>query len=131
MLVLGSNWAYVTFPGIAFLFSGRARIDTPIPAVEADVVFRNVFESRVIGIVNNGFVHVICEGVVEEMIVIPAAAFIADTPIPKSIVDAPIKSNVLAPIAFVLKKAAPPQPQYPGVQRKPTSGARTQVPGTQ
>ena len=111
MLVLGSNWTYVPFPAIAFFFSRRTHIDTAVPAVVADPVFRDVFDSCVTGVVNDRFVYVIYVCVVVKTIVIPAAAFVAVTPIAKSIVDAAIKSNVRAPIAFVPEEgAASPTP---------------------
>ena len=111
MLVLGSNWTYVAFPAIVFFFSRRTRIDTAVPAVVADSVFRDVFDSCVIGVMNHRFVHVIYVRIVVKMIMIPAAAFVAVTPIAKSIVDATIKSNVRAPIAFMPEEgAAAPAP---------------------
>ena len=71
MLVLGNNWTYVAFPAIAFFFSRRTHIDTAVPAIVADPVFRDVFDSCVIGVVNNRFVHVIYACVVVKTIVIP------------------------------------------------------------
>ena len=73
MLVLGSNWTYVAFPAITFFFSRRTHIDTAVPAIVADPVFRDVFDSCVIGVVNDRFVHVIYVCVVVKTIVIPAS----------------------------------------------------------
>ena len=73
MLVLGSNWTYVAFPAIAFFFSRRTHIDTAVPAIVADPVFRDVFDSCVIGIVNDRFVYVIYVCVVIKTIMIPAS----------------------------------------------------------
>jgi len=71
MLVLGSNWTYVAFPAITFFFSRRTHIDTAVPAIVADSVFRDVFDSCVIGI--DRFVYVIYVCVVVKTIVIPAS----------------------------------------------------------
>ena len=111
MLVLRRNWAHVVFPTIVLFFWRRTRIDTAVPAIVTDAGFRDVFDSRVIGVVNDCFVHMICVCVVVKAIMIPAPAFIAVTPIAKSIVDTAIKSNVRPPIAFVPEVgAATPAP---------------------
>jgi hypothetical protein len=111
VLVLSSNGSNMMFPSIVFFFSRRTLIDTSVSAVVADPVYRNVFNPRVIGVVNDRLVHAIYVGVVVKAIVFPAAAFIAASPIAKSIIDATIKSNVPTPIAFVPQKgAAAPTP---------------------
>jgi len=106
MLVLSRDWTHVMFPTIVLFFSRRARVDTAIPTIVADPVFRDVFDSRVIGVVNDRFVHVIYVCVVVKAIMIPAPTLVAMAPIAKSIVNAPVKSNVRAPIAFVPEVAA-------------------------
>src|SRR5580704_16245705 len=113
-------------PSIVFFFSRRPLIDTPITAVVADPVYVDVFNARVIGVVNDRLVHAIHVGVVVKMIMIPAAAFVAAPPVAKSIVDAAIKSNVRAPIAFVpQKRRAAPTP----ISRSPKeAGLRSQDP---
>ena len=94
----------------SFFLGGSAGVDASVTAVVADMVNRLV-HSFVVNVVVEAAVHVIERCVVEEMSVVPAAAFIAAAEISVAVVDAAIEAYCQAPIAFIEKKStATPAP---------------------
>src|SRR5271166_201956 len=88
----------------------RASVNPAVPAVVADVVVRGVVDDGlVVNIVNIRDVYVIHRAVVVETAVIPISALIADATVAEAIVDAAVKADIRAPVAFIPGKgvAAP------------------------
>ena len=111
MLVLRRNRTGVAFLIVGFFLRRRPLIDAAIAAIVADAVSRVVFDPGVIGVVDVLVVYAIYRGVVIKMIVFPAAAFVAATAVPVSVIDPAIIPNVRAPITLMEEvRAAAPTP---------------------
>src|SRR5271157_4409178 len=89
---------------------GRAGADSTSSAVVTHMIERGVVDDGlVVNIVNIRDVYVIHRAVVVETAVIPISALIADATVAEAIVDAAVKADIGAPIAFIPGKgvAAP------------------------
>jgi hypothetical protein len=72
------------------------------PTIEADIVHRHVFDDGlVVGMSDDGPVHLSDGGVVEERPVIPISALVPDAKITKAVVDAAVIPHVRPPISGV------------------------------
>ena len=94
-------------------FRGRGTsVETAVTAVIADAADVAFVDHRaVVDVVNVGDVYVIHRAVVEEMIVIPVAALVAEAAIAEAVVHAAVKADVRAPVTDVPEiTAAAPTP---------------------
>ena len=97
--------------GVGLLLRCGTRLDAARAAVVADVVFGDMHDRGVVGIVNDGRVHVIHIGVVSEVATFPAAAFISKAAVPIAVIDAAVVANLRAPISFIEnERVAAPAP---------------------
>src|SRR5580700_1427618 len=102
MLVLrgdGRNVALAS--GSIFLGSG-ASVYAAVAAVKAGAVtIGAVLNSRVVNVAVERDVHMADGLVVEEVPVVPAAAFVASARVAVAIIDAAVETDLRSPIAFV------------------------------
>src|ERR1700689_821751 len=81
---------------------GRARGNSTISAVIADVVVRGVVDHGfVVDIVKIRAANVIHRAVVVEASVIPISALITETAVAEAVVDASVKADIRTPVAFI------------------------------
>jgi hypothetical protein len=97
--------ANMTVASRRFLFGIGASGDATRAAVEADAVDVDIHR-LVVNVVNIHDVNVGNRAVVEEMSVIPASAYEADTEISEAVVDAAVEADVRSPPAFMEEKSA-------------------------
>jgi len=103
VLHLRRYWRQVPLTRSSFLLPRWALIDAAISAVVTDAINGPivVYDRGVVGVVNFGDIDVVYGTVVVEAIAVPSSAFIPMPEISISIVDAAVKSNLRAPVAFV------------------------------
>ena len=101
----------VVLVSVVLLLRRRARFDPTRTPVVADVSFGHIRDPGIVGVVNDGGVHVIHVSVVGEVTTFPAAAFITNTTVAEAIVDAAVEAHLWSPISFMERNALPPQPQ--------------------
>ena len=76
--------------------------DSTSSAVIADVVERRVVDDGfAVNIVNVRDIHVACRAVIVERSAVPISALITETAIAEAVVDAAVKADTPAPIAFI------------------------------
>src|SRR5262245_38205013 len=84
------------------LLRRRLGSSSAAPAIEADIVHRHVFDDGlVVGMNDDGPVHLSDGGIVEEHPVIPISALVAYASITEAVVDAAVISHVRPPISGV------------------------------
>src|ERR1041385_1434797 len=95
------------------LLGGRLGASAARPAVVADVVHRDVVDhGRVVGVVDARDVDVVHGGVVAELSVVPAPAFVAAAVVTVSIVHAAVIADARTPVARVKHvRASTPGPE--------------------
>src|SRR5450755_4002329 len=98
--ILCSDWRYVAFATGSFFLRSCASFHAALAAVVADAGV-TLHHSGVVGIVNHGGVHAIHRSVVSEAAIIPASALIPATTVSVAIIDAAVKTDILAPVAFM------------------------------
>src|SRR3984957_18537675 len=104
MLRLRSHRTDVALASVGLLPRCRTRFDPSVSTVEANMTLGDIRHSGVVGVVNDGGVHVSDIGVVGKVIAFPATALITITSVAKSIVDAAVKAHFWAPVSFVEKE---------------------------
>src|ERR1700756_3596560 len=100
LFLCGDPWG-VPLPAIRLFLRCRPRFDATSATVVADtsgVIFN---DSRVVGVVDDRFVHTIHGSVVEEVPVVPTAPLVTAPAIAVAVVNAAVKSNMFAPISVV------------------------------
>src|SRR5208282_5880005 len=102
----------MTLMGSSLFRRSWASANSAVAAVIADMVVRGVVDyGFVVNVVNVRYIHVIHRAVVVEASVIPISALIADATVAEAIVDAPVKADIRAPVAFIPGKGiATPAP---------------------
>src|SRR5579863_808609 len=112
MLELSCSCRSVTLMRSSFFRRRRASINPAVPAVVADVVVRGVVDyGLVVDVVKIRTANVIHGAVVVEASVIPISALITETAVAEAIVDAAVKADSRAPVAFIPgKSVATPTP---------------------
>lgn len=116
VLILYRYRAGMIFPAVRLFLCRRANVDAAVATVVTDTVCCRVFDSGVVRVVEGLVVYAIDRRVVVEVIIFPAATFVAPPTVPVAIIDAAIKSDVRAPIAFMeQERIAAPTP----VARRP------------
>src|SRR5580658_10196777 len=101
MFGLGGDGRHVLFVSESFLLSGGTDGYPTDAAIEADVVNRGVLNSGVVDVVDEGDVHVANGLIVEEVAIVPAAAFISVAKIAKAITNPAVETYLRSPVAFV------------------------------
>src|SRR5262245_30227199 len=118
----------VPFARPSKLLSRRLGFSSAAPTIEADIVHRHVFDDGlVVGMGDDGSVHLGDGGVVEENTVVPISALVADASIAEAVVDAAVISYVRPPISGVPKISATIVAPVAGRPEQPDS--RWQHPG--
>ena len=98
--------ADVTFASCSEFFRRGAGADTAIAAIVADAGRVVVDDGGVVDVVNLRDVDVVDAAIVVEVVVFPAASFIAMAKIAEAVVDASVKTDHRSPIAFVEGKGS-------------------------
>ncbi len=102
MLGLHRRWRPVLLVCRGHFCLARAGVNSTGAAVIADMVHGGVVDhGPVVNIVNVRDVHVIHRAVVVEGSMIPVSAFIADTTVAETVVDATVEADMRAPIALI------------------------------
>src|SRR5208282_457063 len=97
--------------GVGLLLRGRTRFDAARTTVVADMGFRNICDSRVVGVVNYGGINAIHVSVVGEATAFPAASLVSHAAVAEAVIDAAIEAYLRPPIAFMEKeRVAAPAP---------------------
>src|SRR5215469_2317306 len=129
VLHLGTYGRGVPFVNCSFFLGTGARFNATAAAVIADArIAVIVDDGGVVGVVNDVHIHVVDGAVVIEMIVLPAAAFIAVAEVSVAVVNSAVEADVRPPVAFMKNETAsapaPPR-RSPEVAR-----ARSEHPGS-
>ena len=102
MLSLHRRWRPVLLVCRGLFCSGRAGVNSTGAAVVADMVHPGVVDyGPVVNIVKVPDVHVVHRAVVVEGSMIPVSAFIAETTVAETVVDATVEADMGAPVAFI------------------------------
>ena len=91
-----------------YFLARRSRVEPAPTAVVAHVIHAHIIVDHglVVGVVNDGGVHIVDRGVVGEPIMFPASTFIAMPDVAAAVVHAAVESNMLAPVTDVEQKYA-------------------------
>src|ERR1035438_8685909 len=111
VLRLRGYWTNVVLVSVGLLLRRGTRFHPTRTTVVADVGFGHIRHPGVVGVVNDGGVHVIHVGIVGKVTTFPAAALITNTAVAEAIVDAAVETHLWTPISFMEKeRAASPAP---------------------
>src|SRR5262245_37909665 len=101
MISLRCRWLSVSFARPSH-FLGRRFDRNSAGPIDADIVYRHVFDDGlIVGMGDDGSVHLGDRGVVEEHPVVPISALVTDPAITEAVIDAAIISDVRAPVSGV------------------------------
>src|SRR5579863_1511526 len=101
-----------------FVSSGWPGIHSTFTAVVADPILGAVDDGFVVDVVDDCYVHIGHRPVVEKVSIVPASAREAFSKIAEAVVDAPVESDLRAPIAVIVnKRAVRPSPVRRGPKK--------------
>ena len=103
VLSLGGYRSDMVLVGVGLLLRRGTSFNAARTSVVAHVGFGDVRHCRIVGVVNDGGVHVSHVGIVGETTTFPTAALIADTAVAEAVVDASVEAyRALGITALVL-----------------------------